>query len=226
MRSWSKGAKAASFVFGGIATVWGFYVDTDNSSYEWIFKLALIGAGVLFISFPIFSFGKHCIKTIHQLRSAVEKSRQLGAAESRALEWQLRAQKAELRLNDWNAETLLEGRARAVGELVAASSSTTFGATELLDLGDGNILLAAEILSGRVPVPRAVYFIEGELTHDVKAVVECVRQMSASAVEFRLKYYGSVAREDFLELTKTKGALPKAFRIVAREQTDDFYNER
>lgn len=207
-------------------TIYGFWGDAQSNKALWIFKV-IVALVVLVTASLILADAWRWLRLRYLSReSLLEAGRKYGDLQSAAATWQERAELAEEKLGRWDMESMHRGRLRVLGELTAAEAQTTFGETGLAVFKDGQIVVAAMIAGGKAPPLDSIFYIEGRVMHDVKAVVRCVGYSTANAVEFLVEEYRAMSHQDLLDAAVAHNALPLGMNIVAREQSDDFNEER
>lgn len=234
MKPWVKGVAAGFGAVGIFAMAWGFWWDTQTEGEPWVFLAGVGLFGVVTLAHPTAAWILRFRLRRRAARDLLAKGKQfdelqsaISRLQSATLGWQDRAERAEAKLNDWDAETLRRGRSQAIGELQASVAMTTFGDTDLLILPpDNEILVFARIDGGNPPVKGAVFFIEGAVAHEVKAVLRCDGYLDSRTVQFRVDAYRSMTHIDLLTAARSHSGLPPNLNIVHRQSNENFTEER
>lgn len=226
-RAWFRGIAAGLAALGAFATVFSLWWDAQGQNAQWVFWTGMSVFGVIVVGYPATAAVIRLKDFMKKGARFDELQRRISSLEGAAGGWQQRAENAEARLEHWDAETLLRGRSRAVGEMAATAAATGFGDTELVRVPPNDeIAIFAKVTSGALPLPGAVFFLEGRVAHNVKAIVRCARHHDSDTVVFEIEEYVSLTHEDLLPADRTIGALPPSLVIAHRSRDDDFSNER
>jgi hypothetical protein len=214
-------------VLGVIATGAGLWWDAQGQNAEWVFWVGVSLFGAVAIGYPVLVVVRRLTTLLKRGRQFEELQSTISTLGEAAGGWQVRAEHAEARLDDWDSETLSRGRSRAIGELMAAAAATEFGETGLVRVPPNDeVAIFAKVTGGALPPVRAVFFLEGRVAHDVKAIVRCARHHDSETVVFEVEAYKSLTQEDLLAAERTIGALPPNLAITHRQLDNDFTNER
>lgn len=234
MQPWVKGIAASIAAVGLFAALWGLWWDAQAQGEPWVFWSGVGLLVVVTLGYPTATWIRRLRIRIRVTRTFLDKGKHfdelqatIGSLRSAAFGWQDRAERAEAKLNDWDAETLRRGRSQAIGELAGSLAMTTFGATGLVILPpDEEVAIVARITGGDPPPVGAIFFIAGAVAHDVKAVIRCDGYQDPNTVSFRVEAYRTMTHIDLLAAARSHSALPPNLMILHRQSSENFNEER
>lgn len=234
MQPWAKGVAAGIAFLGAFGTLFGLWWGAQDQGMPWVFWVGITLLVAFILWYPAVAAVQRSLGRARATRILIDRGKKYETMQTTidhlrtvAIGWQDRAEHAEGKLQDWDTQTLRRGRSQAMGELSAAMAMTTFGDTDLVVLPpDEEVAIFARISSGTPPPVGAIFFIEGALARDIKAIIQCDGYQDYDVVKFHVESYKSMTHKDLVAAARSYSALPHGYKITHRDPSDDLTEER
>lgn len=215
-------------LLGFFITVVSFRWDAQTHGSEGALAMRL-GAALFFAPIVVGAIlwaSKRARICHRRLKVALKKIRSYDRLEGAVAAWQERAEEAESKLDDWDAQAVREGRRRAFFEMAASLTIVEFDQIEL-GFDGSEVIIGARISAGSPPLLGAIFMVESRTLGAVLMSVRCVGYREEDGVcLFAPDVLTAISASDLTLLARTTRELPAHHQIRARPQADDFTNER